>query len=51
MKMAHAYSCQVAKRAFILGGAKQIGYAAAQALTETGWHIKVGNRLGNPVEL
>jgi nucleoside-diphosphate-sugar epimerase len=39
------------KKAFILGGTGQVGYAAAWALAEAGWHIKVGSRRGKPAEL
>jgi nucleoside-diphosphate-sugar epimerase len=50
-EMVRTYCCPMDRKAFILGGAGQIGYAAAWALAEAGWHIKVGSRRSNPAEL
>jgi nucleoside-diphosphate-sugar epimerase len=51
MKLSAPTVTRVDKQAFILGGAGQIGYAAAWALAETGWHVRVGSRRTNTAEL
>lgn len=39
---------RMSRSAFVLGGNGQIGYAAARALSESGWQVKVGARRADP---